>query len=64
MKKIIFFLGVNDGIIPKSGEVGGIITDTDRDFLDGKDYTLAPTARDNVFKQRVYLYSLFTCILN
>ena len=58
-KKIIFFLGVNDGIIPKSGEVGGIITDTDRDFLDGKDYTLAPTARDNVFKQRVYLYSLF-----
>lgn len=32
-KKIIFFLGVNDGIIPKMAINGGIITDSDRDFL-------------------------------
>lgn len=57
-KKIIFFIGVNDGIIPGGSVSGGIITDSDREFLGGKDYILAPTARDNVFKQRLYLYSL------
>lgn len=62
-KKIIFFVGVNDGIIPKASASGGIITDNDRDFLQSddcrQDFVLAPTARDNIFKQRVYLYSLF-----
>lgn len=57
-KKIIFFIGVNDGIIPGGGVSGGVITDSDREFLETKDYVLAPTARDNVFKQRLYLYSL------
>lgn len=57
-KKIIFFIGVNDGIIPAGSVSGGIITDTDREFLENKNYVLAPTARENVFKQRVYLYSL------
>ena len=40
---------------------GGIITDSDRDFLkaDEKEgFVLAPTARENIFKQKVYLYSL------
>lgn len=57
-KKIIFFVGVNDGIVPGGGVSGGIITDSDREFLGNKNYVLAPTARDNVFKQRLYLYSL------
>ena len=60
-KKIIFFLGVNDGTIPKMATNGGIITDSDRDFLkaDEKEgFVLAPTARENIFKQKVYLYSL------
>ena len=50
-KKIIFFLGVNDGIIPKMATNGGIITDSDRDFLkaDEKEgFVLAPTARENI----------------
>lgn len=58
-KKVIFFMGVNDGCIPKSGQAGGIITDGDREFLEGRDYRLAPTATDNVFKQKFYLYSIF-----
>lgn len=62
-KRIIFFVGVNDGIIPKASASGGIITDNDRDFLQSdmgeNHFTLAPTARENIFKQRVYLYSLF-----
>ena len=58
-KRIIFFMGVNDGIIPKAGQAGGIITDTDREFLEKNNYILAPTATDNVFKQKFYLYTIF-----
>ena len=62
-KKIIFFVGVNDTVIPNASSGGGIITDADRDFFrsdsQNKEICLAPTARDNIFKQRVYLYSLF-----
>ena len=39
-KRIIFFMGVNDGIIPKAGQAGGIITDTDREFLEKNNYIL------------------------
>lgn len=58
-KKILFFLGMNDGIVPKNSTPGGIITDSERDILKSKDYKLAPTTRENIFKQRIYLYSLF-----
>lgn len=57
-KKIIFFVGVNDGIIPGGGVQGGIISDGDREFLENNDFVMAPTARENVFKQKLYLYSL------
>ncbi len=58
-KKILFFVGMNDGIVPGSGVSGGIITDRERDILSEKHFELAPTGRDNIFKQRIYLYSLF-----
>lgn len=57
-KKIIFFMGVNDGVIPQIGGGNGVITDLDREFLDKHNFVLAPTAKENVFKQRLYLYSL------
>lgn len=60
IKKIIFFAGVNDGLIPAaSSGGGGIISDTEREILKSVDYTLAPTAKENIFKERFYLYSLF-----
>ena len=31
--KVLFFLGVNDGSIPKNASKGGIISDMDREFL-------------------------------
>ena len=31
--KVLFFLGVNDGNIPKNASKGGIISDMDREFL-------------------------------
>ncbi len=54
--KVLFFLGLNDGNIPKSSSKGGIISDTDREFLKESELELAPTPRQQMFIQRLYLY--------
>lgn len=53
--KILFFLGVNDGNIPK-GSGGGIISDLDREFLRESAIELAPSPRQQMYIQRLYLY--------
>lgn len=58
--KVLFFLGVNDGNIPKSSTKGGIISDIDREFLAGSGMELAPTPRQQMFIQRLYLYMNMT----
>jgi len=58
--KALFFMGVNDGIIPKSGGTGGIISDIDREFLQESEYELAPTPRQQMYIQRLYLYLMMT----
>ncbi|MBO5144955.1 MAG: helicase-exonuclease AddAB subunit AddB [Lachnospiraceae bacterium] len=58
--KALFFIGVNDGIIPKSGGTGGIISDIDREFLQESEYELAPTPRQQMYIQRLYLYMTMT----
>lgn len=54
--KVLFFMGVNDGNIPKSGGKGGIISDIDREFLRASDLELAPSPRQQMYIQRLYLY--------
>lgn len=58
--KALFFVGVNDGIIPKGGGTGGIISDIDREFLQESEYELAPTPRQQMYIQRLYLYLMMT----
>ncbi|MCR4806546.1 MAG: PD-(D/E)XK nuclease family protein, partial [Lachnospiraceae bacterium] len=62
--KALFFMGVNDGVIPARGGNGGIISDMEREFLTGDDgdggIELAPTARRKAYDQRLYLYMLTT----
>lgn len=58
--KVLFFLGVNDGNIPKSGQKGGIISDIDREFLQESGIELAPTPRQQMYIQRLYLYMNLT----
>lgn len=58
--KALFFLGVNDGSIPKTGGKGGLISDLDREFLVGCGYEMAPTRRAQMFTQRLYLYMNMT----
>ncbi len=54
--KVLFFIGVNDGIIPKSGSSGGILSDLDREFLVEQGQELKPTPRQQIFTERLYLY--------
>lgn len=54
--KVLFFVGVNDGVIPKVTGSGGILNESDRKNLSKYDIELAPTARENAFIQKYYLY--------
>ena len=58
--KILFVLGVNDGNIPKGSSKGGILSDIDREYLKESDFELAPTPRQQMYIQRLYLYMNLT----
>ena len=57
---MLFLVGANDGIIPQAKERNGILTDLERTFLKEQDVELAPTAREDGFMQRFYLYLMMT----
>ncbi len=58
--RALFFVGVNDGIIPSRNNGGGIISDMEREFLKDNDkgIELKPTVRMQAFTERLYLYML------
>ena len=54
--KVLFFIGVNDGIIPKAVGSGGIISDTERELLRDRQVEMAPTRREAIYTEHFYLY--------
>lgn len=58
--KALFFVGVNDGIIPKGVAGGGMISDIDREFLRESGMELSPSPRQKMYMQRMYLYMNMT----
>lgn len=58
--KILFFMGMNEGIIPKPSAGGGILTESDRCMLAGQNIELAPTAKQSVSQEQFYLYLYMT----
>ncbi|WP_455437047.1 helicase-exonuclease AddAB subunit AddB [Hungatella hathewayi] len=58
--KILFFIGVNDGIVPQRKENSSLFTDKEREFLGSHHIELAPTVRVESFRQRFYLYLALT----
>lgn len=54
--RVLFFVGVNDGIIPKNEPGSGILSEYEREKLAGLDLVLAPSAREKAFIQKFYLY--------
>ncbi|MEG0565274.1 MAG: PD-(D/E)XK nuclease family protein [Hungatella sp.] len=58
--KVLFFVGVNEGMVPAAKATGGILTDVDRESLKKQQMELAPTSKEDGFLQRFYLYLLLT----
>ena len=53
---VLFFVGVNEGNIPKSADAGGLLSEADRDFLLEQGTELAPDPKEQMNIQRFYLY--------
>ena len=54
--RALFFVGVNEGNIPKNTDGGGMLTQLDRDFFLEEGIELAPGPRETMAAQRFYLY--------
>lgn len=58
--RALFFVGVNEGIVPKVIGSGGILSDIDRELLVGSGIELAPTKRQQAFTENFYIYLSMT----
>lgn len=58
--KVLFFIGVNDGVVPAVSGAGGILSEAERKKLKDRQVELAPTAKEAGFLQRLYLYLVMT----
>lgn len=57
---VLFFVGVNEGAVPKNREDGGIFSEYDREVLLAHSVELSPTKRQQSFIDRFYLYLTLT----
>ncbi|MBO4336662.1 MAG: PD-(D/E)XK nuclease family protein, partial [Lachnospiraceae bacterium] len=58
--RALFFLGVNDGIIPQRSISGGILSDAEKEFLRQSGMELSPGPKEKMYEQRLYLYHNMT----
>ncbi len=54
--KALFFVGVNDGNIPKASDKAGFLSAAEKEKLESAGYELSPTPREAMYTQRLYLY--------
>ena len=54
--KVLFFVGCNDGLIPKTGGKTSLLSELEREILRQQKLELAPGAREWFYTQRYYLY--------
>ncbi len=58
--RILFFIGVNEGVVPSRKDSQSLLTDMDREVFRRFRVQLAPTTKEDTFTQRYYLYLLLT----
>lgn len=58
--RVLFFAGVNEGIIPRASAGDGILSASDRSLLEQQKVELAPKGRTLMYQQRFYLYLAMT----
>ncbi len=54
--QVLFFLGMNEGSIPKNPQGGGLLSETDREVFQDAKIELAPDSRELLSQARFYLY--------
>ena len=54
--KVLFFVGVNEGSVPRAKKRGGILSEMDREILAEQETELAPTSRQETYIQKFYIY--------
>lgn len=62
--KHLILLGVNDGILPRAEESGGVLTDRDRDELIGLGIELSGTAEEKIWMEQETIYRAIACPCN
>ena len=58
--KILYIVGINDGVLPSSKKDEGILSDRDRGILNEIGVKLASTTRNKVFEEQFLLYTALT----
>lgn len=58
--RVLFFLGVNEGVVPKPVKSGGILSEMDRTIFEECGIELAPGRRKSAFTAEFYLYLTLT----
>ncbi|GGE50209.1 ATP-dependent helicase/deoxyribonuclease subunit B [Pullulanibacillus camelliae] len=58
--KVTFILGVNEGILPAKPSEDSILSDEEREWLNGHEVELAPSGRDLLLNEEFYIYRAMT----
>ncbi|MCR5727521.1 MAG: PD-(D/E)XK nuclease family protein [Lachnospiraceae bacterium] len=59
-KKVIFFVGCNDSVLPGAASKVSLLNEFDRELFAENDIELSPTARENMSLKEFYLYLALT----
>lgn len=58
--KILYILGVNDGVLPSTNKQEGILSDRDREVLKDKGIELAADTKSKIYEEELLVYTVFT----
>lgn len=58
--RAMFFIGVNDGLVPGSIKDGGLINDMDKEILMDYDFEMSPTGKQEACTEQFYIYTVLS----
>lgn len=58
--KVVFVIGVNDGVYPMRIDYEGFINDMDREWFSGIDVELYPSSKHRLMEENFYIYRAFS----
>lgn len=58
--RALFFVGVNEGLVPKINSNKGLFSEAEREILSAANLELSPTCRKKAYMQNFYLYLVLT----